>query len=104
MHVLHGETAVFAFDDGAGELTVRLRFQDKRNAETTVEYEELDEQDVRLTFLNFDDPNGQGNKKRLLEVGEYRGRDLYLRYFVVGSRDSEHMFLHYTWFLSESSS
>src|SRR4051812_24222857 len=83
LHALHEETVVFVFDDGDGELTVRLTFKDKRNSETEVEYEEIDEREVLLTFVNFDDPAGIGNKKKLLEVGEYQGSSLYLRYFVI---------------------
>ncbi|ARU63456.1 hypothetical protein CBW65_22490 [Tumebacillus avium] len=99
LHALHEESLLFEFDDGDGALTVRLTFKDKRNCERDVEFEELNEWEVLLTFVNFDDPDGVSNKKKLLEVGEFRGRSLYLRYFVIGSKDSENMLVHYTWFL-----
>ncbi|ASS74808.1 hypothetical protein CIG75_07330 [Tumebacillus algifaecis] len=99
VHVLQDESVVFVFDDGDGILRVKLTFKDLRNSETDITYDEVSEQEVILTFINFADPEGIGNGKKLFEVGQFRDRKLYLRYFIKGTKESENMLLYYTWFL-----
>jgi hypothetical protein len=104
VYALHGERIEFRFDDGDGPLSVQILFEDRRNTDWKVDYKAVSESEVVLTFVNFDNPLGLGNQKKLLEVGEYNGRRLYLRFFVIGTKESENMVFYYTWFLGAPAS
>lgn len=81
------------------DLTYEIQFSDEDNGEQKVDFEYLSNKQLRLKFINFNNPLGTGNVVPM-KLGRLNEKDLYFNFRVIsfsGDKGVSGKTLYYTW-------